>query len=67
METANPLVQHLVEHLAKTKAEHKVLETAYGNAVKGSVRSAEMRKNAKRREMCITAELLHTLTGKHHF
>jgi len=67
METTAPLVQHLVEHLAKITAEWRELETAYGNAVKGEIRNAQRKSKAKRSEVFYTRQLLHAITGRHHF
>jgi hypothetical protein len=67
METADPLTQLLVAHLAKCREERERLETAYGNAVKGTVRVAQRALRKKQREVLVTRELLYQMTGRHHF
>lgn len=61
-----PLVQQLIQHLAKCVEEEKVLMTAWGNAPKGSVRVAALKLKHKQNEVFYTRHLLYSITGKHH-
>ena len=66
METTAELVQRLVQHLAKCREEEKGLETAYGNAPKGSIKKAAYALKHKHDEVCWTRQLLLSITGTHH-
>jgi len=60
------LVEHLIAHLAKCNEVYKEAQTAYGNAPKGTVRTAQRKMMGARREVFYTRGLLYAITGRHY-